>query len=84
MGFVQISDIGLPSSPRRVAAKLTGGVLDFALSLVGGKHSRIIVQIAIIAIPAVACEVRTANFKETSFLCGRELPQSPAVTAPSN
>ena len=26
-GFVQISDIGMPSSPRRVSAKLTGGVL---------------------------------------------------------
>ena len=28
--FLQCSDIGLPSSPRRVAAKLTGGVLKFA------------------------------------------------------
>ena len=36
----------------------------------GGRHPRIIVQIATIAIPAVAC--------------GRELPQSASLTAPSN
>ena len=33
LGFVLISGIIVPSSPRRVAAKLTGGVLNFAQHL---------------------------------------------------
>ena len=32
-GFMQISDIVMPSSPRRVAAKLTGGVLNITQQL---------------------------------------------------
>ena len=53
--FLQTSNIVMPSSPRRVSAKLTGGVLNIAQQL----------------------------YTALSVACGRELPQSPAVTAPS-
>ena len=53
--FLQTSNIVMPSSPRRVAAKLTGGVLNIAQQL----------------------------YTALSVASGRELPQSPAVTAPS-